>query len=528
MSKLINEIERRRTFAIISHPDAGKTTLTEKFLLYGGAIREAGTVKSRKSQKHAVSDWMEIEKQRGISVTSSVLQFEYDNHCVNILDTPGHQDFSEDTYRTLMAADSAVMVVDCAKGVEAQTIKLFKVCKMRNIPIFTFVNKMDRQGKEPFELIEEIESVLGIRSCPINWPIGAGKNFKGVFNRQKEQIELFEGGNHGQNKLNVVTGKIDDEKFDHLLGSELHEQLLEEIELLDVAGDNFDLDKILNGELTPVFFGSALTNFGVEAFLESFLDISKGPQARSSNQGLIDPTSENFTGFIFKIQANMDKNHRDRIAFLRICSGTFEKGMPVNHVRSNKKLKLAQPQQFLAQDRIIVENAYPGDIIGIHDPGVFNIGDTLCQDSSKVTYDGIPSFAPEHFARITIKNSLKRKQFVKGITQLSDEGSIQVFKKLNAGMEELIVGVVGVLQFEVLEYRLNNEYGVDVLIEQQPYRYIRWINPEQFNKNTFSIPMDSMLVYDKIENPVIMFKNEWSIRHAIERNEGVELKETSM
>lgn len=528
MSTFANEIEKRRTFAIISHPDAGKTTLTEKFLLYGGAIREAGTVKSRKSQKHAVSDWMEIEKQRGISVTSSVLQFNYDDHCINILDTPGHQDFSEDTYRTLMAADSAVMVVDCAKGVEAQTIKLFKVCKMRNIPIFTFVNKMDRQGKDPFELIEEIENVLGIRACPINWPIGSGKGFKGVFNRNDEQIELFSDGNHGQNKLDIVSGSVEDEKFEELLGSELHEKLLEDIELLDVAGDNFDLEKILNGELTPVYFGSALTNFGVEPFLKSFLNISTGPQPKESSAGPIQPTDDNFTGFIFKIQANMDKNHRDRIAFLRICSGKFEKGMAVNHVRSGKKIKLAQPQQFMAQDRVIVEDAYPGDIIGIHDPGIFNIGDTLCQDNTKVQYEGIPSFAPEHFAKVTIKNSLKRKQFVKGITQLSDEGSIQVFKRLNIGMEELMIGVVGVLQFDVLEYRLKNEYGVDMLIERQPYRYIRWIKDENFNASKFSVPMDSQLVVDKNENPAIIFKNDWSIRHAEERNEGVILSETSL
>lgn len=527
-TKLANEIERRRTFAIISHPDAGKTTLTEKFLLYGGAIREAGTVKSRKSQKHAVSDWMEIEKQRGISVTSSVLQFNFNNHCINILDTPGHQDFSEDTYRTLMAADSAVMVVDCAKGVEAQTIKLFKVCKMRNIPIFTFINKMDRQGKEPFELIEEIESVLGIRACPINWPIGSGKNFKGVYNRQKERIELFDGGNHGSNKLNVVTGAVDDEKFNEILGSDLHETLLEEIELLDVAGDNYDHDKVINGELTPVFFGSALTNFGVEPFLESFLEISKGPQPRESNHGHIEPTSENFTGFIFKIQANMDKNHRDRIAFLRICSGQFDKGMAVNHVRTSKKIKLAQPQQFLAQDRVIVDSAFPGDIIGLHDPGIFNIGDTLCQDNSKVEYHGIPSFAPEHFARVTIKNSLKRKQFLKGITQLSDEGSIQVFKRQNVGMEELLIGVVGVLQFEVLEYRLKNEYGVDIILEIQPFRYVRWIKAENFDHSKFSVPLDCRLVVDKNENPVILFKNEWSIRHAEERNENVILSEISL
>lgn len=523
-----DQVDRRRTFAIISHPDAGKTTLTEKFLLYGGAIREAGTVKSRKSQKHAVSDWMEIEKQRGISVTSSVLQFEYDNNYINILDTPGHQDFSEDTYRTLMAADCAVMVVDAAKGVEAQTKKLFKVCKMRGIPIFTFINKMDRQGKEPLELIEDIETALGINATPVNWPIGSGKNFKGVYNRQSEQIEFFTGGNHGQNKTEIISGDLNDSKFSSLIGEELHEQLVDEIELLDVAGDNFNLEKILDGELTPVFFGSALTNFGVEPFLRSFLEISKSPQPRNSNHGLIDPKSSNFTGFIFKIQANMNQNHRDRIAFFRICSGKFEKGMAVNHVRTNKKIKLAQPQQFLAQDRIIVENAYPGDIIGIHDPGIFNIGDSLCQDGSKITFDQIPSFAPEHFAKITIKNSLKRKHFVKGITQLSDEGSIQVFKRHNIGMEELIVGVVGVLQFEVLEYRLKNEYGVDMLIERLPFRHIRWIEMDNFNASSFSVPMDSMLVEGKNEVPVIIFQNEWSIRHASERNEGVILKETSI
>ena len=365
---LIDEVKRRRTFAIISHPDAGKTTLTEKFLLYGGAIREAGSVKSRKSQKHAVSDWMEIEKQRGISVASSVLQFEYNNFCINILDTPGHQDFSEDTYRTLMAADCAVMVIDSAKGVEDQTKKLFQVCKMRGIPIFTFINKMDRQGKDPFELLEDIENVLGIRSCPVNWPIGSGKEFKGVFNRHKNQIELFDDGNHGQSIATSTTGDISDEKFNTLLGDALHEKLLEDIELLDIAGDNFDLERVLSGELTPVFFGSALTNFGVEPFLEAFLEITPPPNPRSSNLGDIDPNSNNFSGFIFKIQANMDKNHRDRIAFLRICSGKFEKGMTVTHVQRNKKVKLSQPQQFVAQDRVIIDSAYPGDIIGIHDP----------------------------------------------------------------------------------------------------------------------------------------------------------------
>ncbi|QUH29958.1 peptide chain release factor 3 [Vallitalea guaymasensis] len=523
----IKEVKRRRTFAIISHPDAGKTTLTEKFLLYGGAIRSAGSVKSRRSAKYAVSDWMEIEKQRGISVTSSVLQFEYDDFCINILDTPGHQDFSEDTYRTLMAADSAVMVIDCSKGVEDQTKKLFQVCKMRGIPIFTFINKMDRMGKDPFDLMEDIENVLGIRSCPVNWPIGSGKNFKGVYNRHENQIEVFNDGNHGQSIAETITGDLTDEKFTGLLGETLHEQLKSDIELLDIAGDNFSLEEVLNGNLTPVFFGSALTNFGVEPFLKSFLDITTPPKARASNLGDINPESTNFSGFIFKIQANMNPAHRDRIAFLRICSGKFDKGMMVNHVQKGKKVKLAQPQQFVATDRVIVDSAYPGDIIGIHDPGIFNIGDTLCEDGSKLEYADIPQFAPEHFARISTTNSLKRKQFLKGITQLSEEGAIQVYKRPNIGMEELIIGVVGVLQFEVLEYRLKNEYGVEVSKQLLPYRHIRWIANEGIDYSDLSLTMDSMLVVNKNEQPVLLFQNEWSIRHILERNEGIELKEHS-
>lgn len=521
------QVRRRRTFAIISHPDAGKTTLTEKFLLYGGAIREAGSVKSRRSQKHAVSDWMEIEKQRGISVTSSVLQFEYNNYCINILDTPGHQDFSEDTYRTLMAADCAVMVIDSAKGVEEQTKKLFHVCKLRGIPIFTFINKMDRSGKDPFELMEDIENVLGIRSYPMNWPIGSGRDFKGVYNRIDKHIEMFGGGNHGQSKSSTLSGEVDDEKFSLALGDILHKQLLHDIELLDIAGDSFDLNQILAGELTPVFFGSALTNFGVEPFLESFLKISMPPTPRKSNLGLIDPETPNFTGFIFKIQANMDPSHRDRIAFLRICSGQFEKGMQVNHVQKGKKVRLAQPQQFMAQDRVIVESAYPGDIIGIHDPGIFSIGDTLCEDGSGLKYQGIPQFAPEHFAKIYTKNALKRKQFIKGIEQLSEEGSIQVYKKANTGMEEIIVGVVGALQFEVLEYRLKNEYGVDILMERQAYRIIRWIDMPQFNPQTFYTTMDSIVLEASDGQPVVLLQSEWSIRHILEKNKGVTLRDTS-
>ncbi|AUN14341.1 MAG: peptide chain release factor 3 [Paraclostridium sordellii] len=525
---LIDEVKRRRTFAIISHPDAGKTTLTEKFLLYGGAIREAGSVKSRRSQKHAVSDWMEIEKQRGISVASSVLQFEYNNFCINILDTPGHQDFSEDTYRTLMAADSAVMVIDSAKGVEDQTKKLFQVCKMRGIPIFTFINKMDRQGKDPFELLEDIENVLGIRSCPVNWPIGSGKDFKGVFNRHKNQIEVFDDGNHGQDIATSITGEVSDEKFNALLGSDLHEKLLEDIELLDIAGDEFNLDGILKGELTPVFFGSALTNFGVEPFLESFLEITSPPSPRSSNLGDIDPNSNNFSGFIFKIQANMDKNHRDRIAFLRICSGKFEKGMTVTHVQRGKKIKLSQPQQFVAQDRVMIDSAYPGDIIGIHDPGIFNIGDTLSEKQSNLQYTNIPQFAPEHFMRVSTKNALKRKQFVKGLTQLAEEGAIQVYRQPNGGMEELIIGVVGVLQFEVLEYRLKQEYNVEILMNPLSYRYVRWIENDLSKFGKLSMTMDTLLVEDKNRNPVLLLENEWTIRHLLERNEGLLLRETSL
>ncbi|WP_270506250.1 peptide chain release factor 3 [Paraclostridium sordellii] len=525
---LIEEVKRRRTFAIISHPDAGKTTLTEKFLLYGGAIREAGSVKSRRSQKHAVSDWMEIEKQRGISVASSVLQFEYNNFCINILDTPGHQDFSEDTYRTLMAADSAVMVIDSAKGVEDQTKKLFQVCKMRGIPIFTFINKMDRQGKDPFELLEDIENVLGIRSCPVNWPIGSGKDFKGVFNRHKNQIEVFDDGNHGQDIATSITGEVSDEKFNTLLGSDLHEKLLEDIELLDIAGDEFNLDGILKGELTPVFFGSALTNFGVEPFLESFLEITSPPSPRSSNLGDIDPNSNNFSGFIFKIQANMDKNHRDRIAFLRICSGKFEKGMTVTHVQRGKKIKLSQPQQFVAQDRVMIDSAYPGDIIGIHDPGIFNIGDTLSEKQSNLQYTNIPQFAPEHFMRVSTKNALKRKQFVKGLTQLAEEGAIQVYRQPNGGMEELIIGVVGVLQFEVLEYRLKQEYNVEILMNPLSYRYVRWIENDLSKFGKLSMTMDTLLVEDKNRNPVLLLENEWTIRHLLERNEGLLLRETSL
>ena len=521
MSDYINEIKKRRTFAIISHPDAGKTTLTEKFLLYGGAIRLAGSVKARKASKHAVSDWMEIEKQRGISVTSSVMQFNYNDHCINILDTPGHQDFSEDTYRTLMAADSAVMVVDAAKGVEEQTRKLFQVCALREIPIFTFINKMDRESQDPFKLLDDVESELGIKTYPMNWPIGSGKDFKGVYERDNKRIIAFDGGDHGQREATTIEGNVEDEKFKEILGEALHSKLMEDIELLDIAGDDFDLEKVRRGELTPVFFGSALTNFGVEPFLEHFLDMTTAPLSRNSSKGKIDPFDENFSAFIFKIQAIMNKAHRDRIAFMRICSGKFEKGMEVKHMQGGKKVKLAQPQQFMAQDREIVEEAYAGDIIGVFDPGIFSIGDTLCATSDKFKFEGIPSFAPEHFARVRPVDTMKRKQFIKGVTQIAQEGAIQVFKELHIGMEEIIVGVVGVLQFEVLEYRLNNEYGVDIKIERLPYKNIRWIENEDIEVDSLNLTSDTKKVKDLKDRNLLIFQNDWGISWALDHNKGL-------
>lgn len=508
-NKLSEEIERRKTFAIISHPDAGKTTLTEKLLLYGGAIRLAGAVKGRKAEKHAVSDWMEIEKQRGISVTSSVMQFDYEGFRINILDTPGHQDFSEDTYRTLVAADSAVMLIDGAKGVEAQTIKLFHVCKMRGIPIFTFVNKMDRFCKDPFELMEEIENVLSIRACPMNWPIGNGSDFKGVYNRREKRIELFSAGDHGHNIVESEIGEVGDEKFREILGDKLYEKLCDDIELLDAAGDPFDEEKVKNGELTPLYFGSAMTNFGVQPFLEDFLKLAPSPTARNSTNGQIEPTNENFSGFVFKIQANMNPAHRDRLAFMRICSGEFKKDMMVKLTRTGKTVKLSQPQQFLAQDRNSVDTAYAGDIIGLFDSGIFNIGDTLKVGNENFEYEGIPMFPAEHFAVVTVKDAMKRKQFLKGVEQISEEGAIQLFKRPDSSFESLVIGVVGVLQFEVLEYRLKSEYGVEIRVEQLPYTIARWTAGETLKSDKLGFTGDAMIVNDRYERQVALFSSQW-------------------
>ena len=512
-----DEIQKRRTFAIISHPDAGKTTLTEKFLLYGGAINLAGSVKGKKTNKYAVSDWMDIEKERGISVTSSVLQFNYEGYCINILDTPGHQDFSEDTYRTLMAADSAVMVIDASKGVEAQTIKLFKVCVMRHIPIFTFVNKLDRDARDPFELLDEIENVLGIHTCPINWPVGSGKNFKGVFDRETKTL--------------IGTS-------DAPLPPDYQQQLDEDIEMLDGASDAFDQERVSKGELSPVFFGSALTNFGVQTFLEHFLKMTYPPLPRDTvGGGVVEPMKDEFfSAFIFKIQANMNKAHRDRIAFARICSGKYEAGMDVRHVQGAREMRLNQSTQMFADERKIVDTAYAGDVIGLFDPGLFSIGDTLCSKGARVEtvdgpaevrFEGIPTFAPEHFARVRQVDTMKRKQFTKGIYQIAQEGAIQIFQEIGSGMEEIIVGVVGVLQFEVLTYRLKNEYNVEVALDTLPYEYIRWVDESPVPIDRIQGTSDMKRVQDLKGNPLLLWANEWSIRMTLERNEGLKLSEFS-
>ena len=491
--------------------------------MYGGAINLAGSVKGKATARHAVSDWMEIEKQRGISVTSSVLQFNYDNYCINILDTPGHQDFSEDTYRTLMAADSAVMVIDGSKGVEAQTRKLFKVCAMRHIPIFTFINKMDRDAMDMFELLDDIEKELGIATCPINWPIGSGKNFKGVYDRANQQVHVFSDTEKGTKEgEDTVLNMEEAEKY---VGEELFAQLNDEIELLDGASAEFDQEQVDKGLLSPVFFGSALTNFGVEIFLKHFLKMTSSPLPRKADIGIIDPMEEEFSAFVFKIQANMNKAHRDRIAFMRICSGRFDAGMEVYHVQEGKKQRLSQPQQLMAQDRKIVEEAYAGDIIGVFDPGIYSIGDTICMPGKKFQYEGIPTFAPEHFARVRQIDTMKRKQFVKGIEQIAQEGAIQIFQEFNSGMEEVIVGVVGVLQFDVLKFRMENEYNVDIRLEELPYEHIRWIENEDIDVMKITGTSDMKRIKDMKGNPLLLFINSWSVGMTLDRNEGLILSE---
>ena len=526
MGNYDKEINRRRTFAIISHPDAGKTTLTEKFLLYGGAINLAGSVKGKATARHAVSDWMEIEKERGISVTSSVLQFEYDGFCINILDTPGHQDFSEDTYRTLMAADSAVMVIDASKGVEAQTRKLFKVCGMRGIPIFTFINKMDRDANDTFELLDEIEKELGIATCPVNWPIGSGKAFKGVYDRKRECVITYSDTEKGTKEGETLEVSVKEPaELKKVIGDDAADILMDEIELLDGASAEFDLSLVQAGKLTPVFFGSALTNFGVEFFLQHFLEMTTTPLPRKADTGVISPTENDFSAFVFKIQANMNKAHRDRVAFMRICSGKYEASKEVKHVQGNKVMRLSQPQQIMADERKILQEAYAGDIIGVFDPGIFSIGDTLCSPKEKFMYEGIPTFAPEHFARVRQVDTMKRKQFVKGIEQIAQEGAIQIFQEFNTGMEEIIVGVVGVLQFDVLKYRLENEYNVEIRLEPLPYEHIRWIENKDIDLSKIVGTSDMKKIKDFKDRPLLLFVNSWSVGMVLDRNEGLILSE---
>jgi peptide chain release factor 3 len=474
MSEIQNEIARRRTFAIISHPDAGKTTLTEKLLLFGGAIQMAGTVKAKKAARHATSDWMKLEKERGISVTSSVMQFKYRDRMVNLLDTPGHADFSEDTYRTLTAVDSALMVIDCAKGVEDRTIRLMEVCRLRQTPIFTFINKLDREGREPIDLLDEVESILGIQCAPITWPIGMGQRLKGVYHLLEDEVHLYESGkNYVTQQAEVIRG-IDNPELDNRLGPDAAE-LREEIELVQGASHVFDPAAYLAGDQTPVFFGSAINNFGVTPLLDAFVENAPAPTARDTVGRSVAADEPKLTGFVFKIQANMDPAHRDRVAFMRICSGRFQASMKMQHVRLGKVIKAANALTFMAQDREHVDSAWPGDIVGLHNHGTISIGDTFTEGES-LQFTGIPHFAPELFRRAQLRDPLKLKALQKGLAQLSEEGATQFFKPLMGN--DLILGAVGMLQFDVVAYRLKNEYGVEATFEKVNVQTARWVSCE--------------------------------------------------
>ena len=520
--ELETAVDHRRNFAIISHPDAGKTTLTEKLLLYGGAIHEAGAVKARRAQRHATSDWMEMEQQRGISITSTVLQFAYDGYYINLLDTPGHQDFSEDTYRTLAAADNAVMLEDAAKGLEPQTRKLFEVCRMRGIPIFTFFNKLDRPGREPLELMDEIERELGLQTYAVNWPIGTGDRFKGVFDRRKRQVHLFERSAHGSREAVDTVIDLGDPRLEQLLDKELYYQFKEDLEVLEMAGSELDLDLVHQGKMTPVFFGSAMTNFGVELFLDAFLDYALRPSNRRSSKGEIDPTFPDFSGFVFKLQANMDPKHRDRIAFIRVCSGKFEKDMVVNHARTGKTVRLSHPQKLFGQGRESLDQAYPGDVIGLNNPGVFAIGDTI-YNGQKLEYEGIPSFSPELFAFLRNPNPSKFKQFQKGVTDLREEGAVQIMYSADEAKREPILAAVGQLQFEVVQFRMKNEYGVDTLLDPLPYSVARWVGGGWEALQNAGRLFNTVTVKDSLGRPVLLFKNEWNCQQVDGENPGLQL-----
>ncbi|MBD2188763.1 peptide chain release factor 3 [Pseudanabaena mucicola] len=505
------EVDRRRNFAIISHPDAGKTTLTEKLLLYGGAIQEAGAVKAKRSQRSATSDWMEMEQQRGISITSTVMQFEYQKHLLNLLDTPGHQDFSEDTYRTLAAADNAVMLIDAAKGLETQTRKLFEVCRMRSLPIFTFINKLDRPSMTPLELIDEIEQELGLATYVVNWPIGTGDQFQGVYDRRLQRVHLFQKtGSHGSQKAADNSIPLDDPDIESLIPHHLYIQLLEDLELLDGIGVDLDLAAIHAGQLTPVFFGSAMNNFGVELFLEAFLEYALKPTIHNSDRGEIAPTHPEFTGFVFKLQANMDPKHRDRIAFLRVCSGKFEKDMVVTHARTGKQMRLSRPQKLFAQDRETVETAYAGDVVGLNNPGSFVIGDTVCV-GSRLRYPEIPSFSPELFAYLRNTDPTKYKSFNKGVSELQEEGAVQILNSVDESKRDPVLAAVGQLQFEVVQFRLAQEYGVETYLDILPYSVARWVVDGWEALEKVGRLFNTFVVKDRWEQPVLLFRNDWNL-----------------
>ena len=518
---LSNEVDKRRNFAIISHPDAGKTTLTEKLLLYGGAIQQAGAVKARGEQRKVTSDWMELEKQRGISITSTVLQFAYKDKTINLLDTPGHQDFSEDTYRTLAAADNAVMLEDAAKGLEPQTRKLFEVCRMRQIPIFTFINKMDRPGQEPLELLDEIESELGLLTFAVNWPIGSGELFRGVVERATKEVVLFSRAERGK-QSNEIRLKINDPELKNLVEEELLTKALEEIEILDEAGCDLNKELILSGELTPVFFGSAMTNFGVRPFLDNFLDLSQGPVARNSFDGPIVPTRESFSGFVFKLQANMDPKHRDRVAFVRVCSGRFEKDMTDQHARTGKQIRLSRPQKIFGQDRAVVDDAYPGDVIGLNNPGMFPIGDTLFI-GPRVEFEGIPCFSPEIFSWLRNPNPSAFKNFRKGVNELREEGAVQILYDKDQSKRDPILAAVGQLQLEVVQHRLSSEYGVETRLEPMGYQVARWVKGGWPALDEVGRIFNCKTVQDAWLRPVLLFKNEWNLNQLKEDHPEMEL-----
>ena len=521
---LAREIDRRRSFAIISHPDAGKTTLTEKLLLYGGAIDVAGSVRSKKSQRHATSDYMAMEQSRGISVTSTVLQFEYGGYCLNLLDTPGHEDFSEDTYRTLYACDSAVMVLDAAKGIEPQTRKLFHACRLRGIPIIAFINKLDHPGKDPLELLEEIDRELDVATVPMNWPIGNGPTFQGVLELATRKVLRFERTRGGAFQAPVTVAGIDDPRLGELIGQEPQNELRESVELLEVAGAQFDRDRFLSGNLVPVYFGSALNNFGVEPFLEGLLSLAPPPVARASSIGPVPPESPNFTGFVFKIQANLDPRHRDRLAFLRICSGRFEKDMEVLHVRLGKTIRMTRPHRLFARDRETVMTAFPGDVIGFVNPGIFRIGDTVSQDGP-LEFEPIPRFPPEHFGLLRA-DSAKQKQFFKGIQQLQEEGLIQLFYPEEGRRSEPVIGVIGELQFDLLRSRLEIEYGAESRLQRLNYRFARWVHGTPAAIASLRQPGQSRLMQDAVENWVMLFTATWELDMCVKEAEGVVFSET--